>query len=153
MGFGEAVRTVYKDKYATFSGRASRSEYWYSFLFLLVVELVFFGLIFGLGFSAGLVEDFATGSLSGLMIALLVAFAIFFLAVLFPMIAVTVRRFHDRNMSGWWYLGISILSMIPYVGIAASIGLFVIMVLKGTPGDNRFGPDPLRGGASAEVFA
>jgi len=149
MGFGEAVRTVYKDKYATFSGRASRSEYWYSFLFLFLVGLVWAGLIFSLG-----AFDFSSPrGMSGLATFVMIAGGLFYLAVFIPTLAVSVRRLHDRNMSGWWYLGLMVLSAVPYIGIVVSIGWLVLFCLKGTSGDNRFGPDPLRGGASAEVFA
>ena len=51
-------------------------------------------------------------------------------------ILISIRRLHDRNMYGWWYLMI----LIPYVGWAA---LIVLFCLKGTTGPNRFGPDPL----------
>ena len=77
----------------------------------------------------------------------------FYLGILIPTIAVAVRRLHDRNMSGWWYLGFIALSFIPVVGFLASIAMLVIFCLKGTDGDNRFGPDPLRPGARADIFA
>ena len=78
--------------------------------------------------------------------------AIFYLAVLLPVIAVTVRRFHDRDLSGWIYLAAIVLGFVPFVGIIASIGAFVITVLKGTPGENKFGRDPLGPQHSADVF-
>ena len=53
------------------------------------------------------------------------------LGLLLPSIAVTVRRFHDRDMSGWWYLGFIVAGMIPVVGWIASIALLVIMALPG----------------------
>ena len=70
------------------------------------------------------------------------AFEVQIIGSLIPSIAVTVRRLHDRDMSGWWYLGLAVASAIPLVGFAASIALFVLMVLPGTDGGNRFGPDP-----------
>jgi len=74
------------------------------------------------------------------------------LGTLIPGIAVVVRRLHDRDMSGWWYLGLIVASMIPLINIIASIGFLVLMVLPGTAGPNRFGPDPLDP-SQAEVFA
>ena len=74
------------------------------------------------------------------------------LAAFIPSIAVTVRRLHDRNMSGWWYPGFIVASLIPVVGIIAAIAFLVIMFLDGTPGTNRFGPDP-KGRANSDVFA
>ncbi|WP_264212308.1 DUF805 domain-containing protein [Leisingera thetidis] len=149
MGFGEAVRTVFKKKYATFSGRASRSEYWFSFLFVMLVECVLFGVVVAFGAMAYT----TTGELSGAAAGAVGVLIVFFLAAIIPMISVTIRRLHDRNMSGWWYLGFVVVGMVPYVGIIVSIAFLVIFALKGTDGDNRFGPDPLRGSASAEVFA
>lgn len=70
-----------------------------------------------------------------------------------PQISLQVRRFHDRNISGWWYLGLLVSCLIPFVAILSIIAIFVINVLRGTEGPNKFGPDPLRPEARAEVFA
>lgn len=80
MNFGEAIKSVFS-KYATFSGRARRSEFWYFFLFNALVSI-------------------------GLSVIPFLNFLSFLwsLAVLIPMLAVTVRRFHDIGKSGWWYL-------------------------------------------------
>ena len=74
-------------------------------------------------------------------------------AIILPTLAVQVRRFHDRNLSGWWYLALLIVSAVPYVGFIASIAILVISALRGTEGPNKFGADPLRPEARAEVFA
>jgi uncharacterized membrane protein YhaH (DUF805 family) len=126
MGFTEAVRTVLTKKYATFSGRASRSEYWWFQLFYWIALVVVGILTVAL---AAVFDANATSLFIFIPIGLLV------LAMLLPVIALQVRRFHDRDMSGWWYLGA------------------VISCLKGTDGPNRFGPDPLRPESTAEVFA
>ncbi|MGR3461728.1 MAG: DUF805 domain-containing protein [Roseovarius sp.] len=115
MDFMTAVRTVLTDNYANFSGRAARSEFWWFALFVLVVSLVL-QLILG---------DIVS--------------AIFSLAVLLPSIAVAVRRLHDVDRSGWWYL----LVLIPLIG--GLILIFAFFIHRGTAGDNRFGPDPLAG--------
>jgi uncharacterized membrane protein YhaH (DUF805 family) len=52
-----------------------------------------------------------------------------------PSLAVTVRRLHDTNRSGWWVL----ISLLPLVG---ALVLFIFMLLNGTAGANRFGSDP-----------
>jgi uncharacterized membrane protein YhaH (DUF805 family) len=57
------------------------------------------------------------------------------LGLLLPSIAVTVRRLHDTNRTGWWIL----ISFLPLIG---GIWLLVLTVLDGTPANNRFGPDP-----------
>ncbi|MCK9542241.1 MAG: DUF805 domain-containing protein [Novosphingobium sp.] len=76
---------------------------------------------------------------------------LYWLAVIVPTIAVTIRRLHDRDMSGWFLLLFIVLSAIPLVGILASIAWLVLMVLPGTPGPNKYGPDP-KDPTSSEVF-
>lgn len=109
-------------KYTVFAGRSRRKEYWFFALFnlLIVVLLVLIdGLTGTLNQSAGL------GLLSGL----------YTLAVLIPGIAVTVRRLHDTDRSGWWVL----IALVPLVG---PIVLLILMALDSSPGDNRFGSNP-----------
>ena len=108
-------------KYADFTGRARRKEYWLFMLAFSIAELVLMGL------TGGFKEEPST--LSG------VALVLFCLAVGIPSVAVGVRRLHDTNRSGWWTL----LIFLPFIG---AITLFVFYVLDGTPGPNRFGPDP-----------
>ena len=149
MGFTEAVRTVLREKYATFSGRASRSEYWWFYLFYVLVAFAFAVVAIGVATASGGVE----GGVPSTIIAIGVIGGLFVLGTIIPFLAVQIRRFHDRNMSGWWYLALIILGLIPYVGFIASIAIFVISVLPGTVGPNKFGPDPLRPEIRAEVFA
>lgn len=119
MTFTEAVKTCLVEKYATFSGRASRSEYWYLTLFGYLLSL----LIFFIGYSLNSPE---------LMMGIsLVVCLIFFV----PGLAVSVRRLHDTGRSGWWLL----LAFIPYIG---SIALFIIFCI-GSNDDNKYGPNPL----------
>ena len=152
MGFSEAVRTCLQQKYATFSGRASRSEYWWFFLFVTLIALVFFGIGGGIMGAAGIADVQAGGDIPTVAIVFFGLGAVFYLAMLLPIIAVTVRRFHDRDLSGWIYLAAIVLGFVPFVGIIASIGAFVITVLKGTPGENKFGRDPLGPEHSADIF-
>lgn len=148
MGFKEAIRTVIKEKYATFSGRASRSEFW---LFQLFFYLIFFslGAVIGIFVSASRYEQ----SIPGYLIAIGVVTGILFVALIIPHVALAVRRLHDRNLSGWWYLGFIIANSVPHVGSLASIALLVVFVSPGTKGPNRFGADPLNPQFTAEVFA
>ncbi|MGV2981217.1 DUF805 domain-containing protein [Camelimonas sp. ID_303_24] len=149
MGFGDAIRTVLKEKYATFSGRASRSEYWWFQLFywlaFTAIAIVFGGL--------GAVLSGGDGNATSLYVAIGVPVGLLALATVVPLIALQVRRFHDRNLSGWWYLLLIVLGVIPYLGVIFSIAILVISILKGTDGPNKFGPDPLRPEATADVFA
>jgi uncharacterized membrane protein YhaH (DUF805 family) len=113
MTFTEAVKAVYSD-YANFSGRARRSEYWWWALYMLITGVVL-ALIDGGGVLSGLWS----------------------LAHLLPGLGVAVRRLHDIDRSGWWFL----VGLIPLVG---AIVLIVFFATRGTPGPNRFGEDPIR---------
>ena len=144
-------------RYAEFSGRSRRMEYWMFQLFNLLVLVIPLALIFG-GMPWGAMGDPAIdptmvdaqpGALFWVGVVLACIWA---LVIFIPGIAVTVRRLHDRDMSGWWYLGFILLGAIPFVGWIASIVFLVILCLPGTSGPNRFGPDPLDP-HQAEVFA
>jgi len=129
MGFIEAIRSFY-GRYFDFETRSSRSEYWWVQLFYVIAIIV---LMIPMLAIVGISGENASGGAALISVAPLIIFA---LAGIIPMIAVTVRRFHDQDKSGWMYL----LSFIPYAG---GIIIIIFMCLKGTDGDNRFGPDPL----------
>lgn len=114
-------------KYATFSGRARRAEYW---LFFLLFSIVYVTLVVS---SGGFEDDAPAPTGIALIIALMSGLA--FLGLLIPMFAVHVRRLHDTNRSAWWLL----ISFIPLIG---SVVLLVFSVLEGTRGSNEYGPDP-----------
>jgi uncharacterized membrane protein YhaH (DUF805 family) len=147
-------------RYAEFSGRSRRMEYWMFALLNVIVITVLMFVTFGAGGAAGMLEAEASGDASAGLAALFggmgLLILVWILAILIPSIAVTIRRLHDRDMSGWWYLGAIIGGMIPYLGFLVSIGFLVLMALPGTPGPNRFGPDPKGMGETeteAETFA
>jgi len=142
-------------RYAEFTGRSRRMEFWSFGLFNLIVYAIIGAIVFGTGASMASLAD--TGGNAVSVISTLffsgfgLLFAIYWLATIIPTIAVTVRRLHDRDMSGWWYLGVIVLSFIPLVGALVSIAFLVIMFLPGTIGPNRFGPDP-KDPSGAQVF-
>jgi uncharacterized membrane protein YhaH (DUF805 family) len=103
-------------KYAVFSGRARRREYWIFCLFNFIIALV-------LGFVEGLIGS--PGIVGGL----------YSLAVFVPGLAVSVRRLHDTNRSGWWLL-------IAFVPIIGAIVLLIFMFQDSQPGNNQFGANP-----------
>jgi uncharacterized membrane protein YhaH (DUF805 family) len=148
IGFTEAVRTVLTQKYATFSGRASRSEYWWFVLFYTLVGLA----LVILALAIGAFSD-QQGGVSSAVVAIMVIGGLFALALILPILSLQVRRFHDRNISGWWYLALIVLGMVPYIGTITGLAITVISVMRGTEGPNKFGPDPLRPEMRAEVFA
>ena len=140
-------------RYAEFSGRSRRMEYWMFALLNVIVMFVIMMLMFAGGFSMSALQGGAPPEAPGVLFWVgACLMAIYVLAIIVPSIAVVIRRLHDRDMSGWWYLGFIVLSMIPVVGFLASIAMLVLFCLPGTPGPNRFGPDP-KDPASAEVFA
>ncbi len=127
MNMPEAVQSVL-GKYATFQGRASRSEYWWFVLaFLLFALLVnkIEGAVFApmLGFEA---FDPAAGNPMSMIVSL---------ALFLPTLAVAIRRLHDIDRSGWWYL----IGFVPLIGVLVLIYWYV---QPGTAGDNTFGPPP-----------
>jgi len=115
MGFWQAVASGFSN-YVNFSGRACRSEYWFWALFVVLVDI-----------AAGIID----AALWTYAITSLVDLALFL-----PGLALAVRRLHDLDRSGWWFL----LVFIPIVGF---IILIVWACTKGTEGPNRFGPDRL----------
>lgn len=143
-------------RYAEFTGRSRRMEYW---MFALL-NVIVFGAVMILMFAAGGAQDAMTAvdpadplAIYGWMFSGMgMVLALWWLATLIPNIALNVRRLHDRDMSGWWYLGFIVASFIPIVNIIAGIAYLVLMVLPGTPGPNRFGEDP-KGAGTPEVFA
>jgi uncharacterized membrane protein YhaH (DUF805 family) len=107
-------KRVVLEKYADFSGRARRSEYWWFTLANVIVALVLALLI--------AVADIFW-----------VLYVLYGLALIVPSIAVTIRRLHDTDKSGWWIL----IGLVPFVG---GIILLVFMCIDSTRGPNQFGP-------------
>ena len=131
MGFMEAVKHVFKN-YATFSGRARRSEYWYFTLFnvLVITVLSILSSVIGVASYSRSSGAAAAGSLigSGLMM-------VYSLATMIPGLAVTCRRLHDVGKAGTYIL----FALIPFVG---SILLLVWECQDSMPGPNQYGPNP-----------
>jgi|TARA_B100001964_G_scaffold135245_1_gene149305 uncharacterized membrane protein YhaH (DUF805 family) len=134
-------------KYVFVLGRASRTEFWFSFL-------VFFGLNYFVGFIDVSGITFSSDEFSrlqpnddiglgirdlnqhgGFQVQVRPTSGILWLLIAIPFLSVTGRRLHDTNRRAWFLL----LYFIPFVG---SIWLLFLCSLKGTEGDNRYGPDP-----------
>jgi uncharacterized membrane protein YhaH (DUF805 family) len=118
MGFGQAISSVFAN-YFNFKSRASRSEYWYFALFLLIAGLASFLIDFAI---LGPVE---IGPVN----------VIFTLATMIPSLAVSVRRLHDIGRSGWFIL----LALIPLIGILV---LIYWWCQPSEPQPNAYGPPP-----------
>lgn len=129
-------------RYAEFSGRSRRKEYWSFALFYLLV-MIALNAVFGTNELARGNGAFVYGSRlvgAGGWIG-----GLFWLVSIVPGLAVSVRRLHDQDRSGWLLL----LWLIPFLGWFA---LLVLMCLDGTRGPNRFGPDP-KNPTPADVFS
>lgn len=154
MTFFQAIQNVLS-KYAVFSGRARRKEYWYFFLFNSIVGFI-------LGFLGGLMQK---------PHAMRIAVGVYTLAVLLPNIAVSVRRLHDTGRSGWWYLVMPVAGglagaasaivsedhlLVPMLMLLVSLALEILFLVwactDSQPGSNRFGPNP-KGTADPAVAA
>ncbi len=109
-------------KYADFTGRARRAEFWYFYLFHLIAIMVLSSI--GGFFS----------STWGEVIGVIPLAAYFFISII-PILALVVRRLHDTNRSGWWYF----IGIVPFLG---AIVLLLFFVTEGTYGPNRYGEDP-----------
>lgn len=133
MGFGEAIRVCF-NKYATFSGRARRSEYWWWALFTVIGQAV-------LGVADQMMFGWQALSVGTAEVAVDAGplASVFSLVCLLPGISVMVRRLHDTGRSGWWFWII----LIPLIGW---IFLLYWLIKAGDPGDNAYGPDPLSSG-------
>lgn len=118
MTFTDAVRSAFRN-YATFDGRARRSEFWFFALFTILAQAAAGLLDETLYFGAG------RGPAAGLVSLLL----------FLPSLAVAVRRLHDGGRSGWWIL----ICLLPLIGWLI---LLIWYLSRGEAGPNRFGPDP-----------
>lgn len=127
MDFATAVVTCFRN-YATFGGRARRSEFWWFALFNFGVLLILGAIDTGFGDPHRMLAPGEGVSPVGM---------IYWLAVFLPSLAVTVRRLHDTDRTGWWVL----LQFVPVIG---PLILIWFLASRGTAGPNRFGPDPLR---------
>jgi uncharacterized membrane protein YhaH (DUF805 family) len=123
--FGDAIRRFFK-KYADFTGRASRSEYWWFFLFAILIAAVYEILLVSLGTIGNGGRGF--GPIGWILI---VVYIIWALAILVPSLALSWRRLHDANLPGPFFF----LGFIPFVG---GIILLVFYVLPSKPEGARF---------------
>ncbi len=114
-------------KYATFSGRARRKEYWMFTLVHVLIALVLMA-------SSGLI-----GPVGALL------YMLYVLGTIVPSIALTVRRLQDQDKEWPWIF----VSLIPFIG---SIWLLILLVTEGTKGENRFGADPKENSVGNDVL-
>lgn len=167
-------------RYADFSGRSRRMEFWMWQLFKFLVVIAFWIVMVALVGSAAMSGDpSALMAVGGVALILYLLMMVFWLAILIPDIAVAVRRLHDTNRTGWWILA----PIVPYIvawvamlggastgsqsgmaaggliGVIALLAFFAMLItllvfyfLEGTRGPNKYGPDP-KSPAPDRVFA
>ena len=123
MSFVDAIKSVFT-QYVGFSGRARRSEFWYFYLFTILLSIV-----------ASIVQRAMTNSTNGIVTTIIG------LAIILPSLAVAVRRLHDTSRSGWWLL----IGLIPVVGTI----ILIVFWVQDSHGDNQYGPSPKAVGSTA----
>jgi len=107
-------------KYAVFSGRSQRAEYWYFALFTNIINIALA----------------VIGPIAGYNPTVLMSlFYLYNLAIMIPGLAVSIRRLHDIGKSGWMLL-------VPLIPLIGPIWLLVLMATDSNPGDNKYGPNP-----------
>jgi uncharacterized membrane protein YhaH (DUF805 family) len=129
VGFGEAIKRAFAG-WSTWSGRATRAEYWWWFLFVWLISLIpYVGILATADWTTtgdGTIEG------SGGSVLWWIVITVVWLAFVLPSIAVSVRRLHDTNRSGWWYW----IVLVPCIG---GIWYLILMLLPSTPGQNQYG--------------
>ncbi len=138
-------------RYADFRGRSRRMEFWMFQLLYWLVSMFLFLLLFSGYWRSALFDDSSatvvppTTEFPAMLIMGFGMMSIWYLGTLVPMMAVTVRRLHDRGVSGWWYAGLLIAGFLPLVNLLILPGYLVLLVfllLPGQEGPNKWGPDP-----------
>ena len=145
MSFFDAVASAFR-RYFDFSSRSSRSEFWWFFLFCVLLYLLTFSLTINeLGqLDENNPEDFLSKALTSW-------FGLAFIFTLIPSISVSVRRFHDINMSGWWYVALQIapsilaqfIFLFSFISFITLLVYLYFMCAEGG-GDNQYGANPIQ---------
>ena len=128
IGFADAIRICVKEKYAHFEGRATRSEYWYFYLFNFIFNVI-------CQIAASSIATIMSSHSKEEAIINGILYIIFSFALFLPQLGVTIRRLHDTGKSGWYWL----IVLIPIAGIF----IFIAQLIKpSSPEDNKYGPAP-----------
>jgi uncharacterized membrane protein YhaH (DUF805 family) len=112
-------------KYAVFSGRARRSEYWFFVLFNIIAAII-----------AAVLDNVIGTAFDGFGYGIL--YVVYALAVVLPSLGLLVRRLHDTGKSGFWFF----IALVPLIG---GIILLVLLVRDSEAGENKYGPNPKTG--------
>ncbi|UXN07097.1 DUF805 domain-containing protein [Bartonella sp. HY761] len=134
MNFKTSLHTCFTHKYASTTGRASRSEYWW---FALVFNIIYLILFLTLTYFIEPMDPQKPIYWLSLPL-LLIPFVIFFI----PFASVSIRRFHDIGMAGWHFWFVLIALQMPYVGEAPWLYYIYLLCKEGSPDSNRYGKNP-----------
>lgn len=126
MGFMDAIKTCITEKYVDFSGRASRSEFWWFQLFMFLLQMGLFVL-----------QMVALFSFPEIFTAIYWVTVVVSLGLFLPYLSVSVRRLHDIGKSGWYFLLI-----IPLSIICIGIILWIVWMISEGELTNQYGPPP-----------
>lgn len=132
--FGRAVTRLFQ-KYFVAKGRASKSEYWWALLLVMLVAFVF-------GATAGIASGLGDGAGAVVFLVLAVVLGLGLVVLSFGTIGLTIRRLHDANQSGWWCLALFLVNLIPLVGLVSIAGAIAIGLLNSNPAGARFDERP-----------
>ena len=129
----------WKYLFTSFEGRIGRQQWWLGTI-VLVIAIWIIMFVIGLAFSTSMPPaDGEMGMGAGISALGIIIMLIIYIPFIWASLALSVKRWHDRDKSGWWIL----INLVPIIG-----GLWALIengFLKGTDGSNRFGPDPLAG--------
>ncbi|MFT8390522.1 MAG: DUF805 domain-containing protein [Sporolactobacillus sp.] len=156
MGFFAAYAAFWKN-YIHFGGRSSRSAFWWVQLWNFLISIIIFAIVIGPLIHAIITKNFAELGIA--IIIVLSLYILYWLAVLIPSLSLAVRRFHDVNLSAWWYVGLCVLPLvlndavkftigtknalyivITFISLFAGIASFVITLLP-SKDPNKFKPE------------
>lgn len=105
--------------------------------------LMVLGLVYGVVGAMGAADPAANPGMTWGMALVVFVGVLFVLGTILPLFAVSVRRFHDINLTGWWFLALVVVGFVPPIGWLASVTTLVVSIWRGTSGTNNFGADPL----------
>ena len=138
-----AVRPL--KRYAAFSGRAPRAEFWWFFLFMMVIWLAMYFVMLGSLMAAGMSRTEPSAGFAGAFGIFGIAMVLFWLGLLIPSIAVQVRRLHDTNRSGWWLGSFYLLYAVYVAMLLGSVGSMMAAAMAGAQPDPSQAPGTMFG--------
>lgn len=145
-----------KKLYRIIEGRSERREFWMFILLNVLITVAVIAIAAAVGGASMLdlngVGAAAFGAGAGLLLIVFVPLYFWYLLASVAIVAVSIRRLHDANLTGWIYLGLLIGLVIPIVNFLVFLVYIVLMALPGTDGPNKYGEDP-KNPTSADVFA